>query len=227
MIFSDDKPVLGNLKRLSKMKWWMYASFIGVFALTELIVVVLFPMYHSLVWFCFYTAISNFCIPWLPHEPAVLLYGDLYNPWLVAFVGGLATCWIEFFNYKLLELITHIQQVKAFTEKQTYQKAEGYFKKFPFFTLVFTGLTPVPFAPFRVFSVTSNYPLIKYLLAVFVGRTPRYYILAATGAAIHLPLWANGLIFVLFLLVILWNKVRERSKTRQTSFSQRVEKPNG
>lgn len=193
----------------------MFAGFIGVFALTELIVAVLFPTYHSLVWFCFYTAISNFCIPWLPHEPAVLLYGNLYNPWLVAVVGGLATCWIEFFNYKLLGLITHIQQVKAFTERQTYQKAEGYFKKFSFFTLVFTGLTPVPFAPFRVFVVTSSYPLTKYLLAVFVGRTPRYYILAVTGAVIHLPLWAYGLIFVIFLIAVLWNKLREKSKIQQ------------
>jgi membrane protein YqaA with SNARE-associated domain len=205
------------LKQLSKTEWLMYASFIGVFALTELIVVVLFPTYHSLVWLCFYTAISNFCIPWLPHEPVILLYGNLYNPWLVAVLGGLATCWMEFFNYQILGLITYIQQVKVFTEKQTYQKAEEYFRKFSFFILIFMSLMPVPFVPFRVFAVTSSYPLMKYLLAVFIGRTFRYYILAITGAKIHLPLWTYGLIFVLFLTITLWNKLRKKSKNQLPS----------
>jgi membrane protein YqaA with SNARE-associated domain len=208
---------------MSKTKWQMYASFIGVFALAELIVVIFFPAYHSLVWFCFYTAISNFCIPWLPHEPAVLLYGKLYDPWLVAFVGGLATCWIEFFNYKLLTFLTHLRQVQAFTSKHAYQKAEGYFKKFPFLSLVISGFTPIPYAPFRVFAVTSQYPLTKYQLAVFVGRTPRYYILAVTGAVMNLPLWTYGLIFVVFLIAALWSRLRVKSQTQQSSPLPRVE----
>jgi membrane protein YqaA with SNARE-associated domain len=194
----------------------MHLSFIGVFALV-LIVVVFSPAYHSLVWFCLYTAISNFCIPWLPHEPVVLLYGKLNDPLLVAFVGGLATCWIEFFNYKLLTLLTHLQQVQAFTSKHAYQKAEGYFKKCPFLSLVISGFAPIPYAPFRVFAVTSQYPMTKYQLAVFIGRTPRYYILAATGAIMNLPLWAYGLIFAGFLIAGLWNRLRVKSQTQQQS----------
>jgi membrane protein YqaA with SNARE-associated domain len=195
----------------------MYASFIGVFALVELIVVIFFPAYHSLVWFAFYTAISNFCIPWLPHEPAVLLYGKLYAPLLVAFVGGLATCWMEFLNYKLLTFLANLRQVQAFTSKLAYQKAEGYFRKCPFLSLVISGFTPIPYAPFRVFAVTSQYPMTKYQLAVFVGRTPRYYLLALTGAVMNLPLWTYGLIFVVFLIAALWNRLRVKSQTQQPS----------
>jgi len=198
--------MLTKLSNFSRAQWQMYAAFIGIFVLAELIVAGFFPQYHSLVWFCFYTAISNFCIPWLPHEPMVLLYGELYQPWLVALLGGIATCWIEFFNYKFLEVITNIEQVKTLTDKQVYQKAEKYFKRFPFLTLVVTGFTPVPFAPFRVFSVTSQYPLTKYVVSVFIGRTPRYYILAFTGAAIQLPLWTYGVFLLIFLSIALWKK---------------------
>ncbi len=176
---------------------------IAIFAIIELVVVLLLPTYHRLAWFFFYTAISNFCIPWLPHEPAVLLYGTLFSPWLVALTGGIATCLIELFNYQLLQEIMKLKPLKVLKEKATYQRLESYFKKAPFFSLVFTGFTPVPFAPFRVFAVTSDYSLPLYILAVFVGRTPRYYILALTGKMINLPFWSYGIILAIFIGIIL------------------------
>lgn len=206
-------------KGLPKTGWWMYASFIGPFAIGEFLVVTFAPTYHSLVLFCFYTAISNFCIPWLPHEPAVLLYGKLYDPLLVALLGGLATCWIEFFNYKLLMFLTHLRHVEAFTSQKFYGKAEGYFTKFPFVSLLISGCTPFPYAPFRMLAVTTRYPIMKYELAVFAGRTPRYYVLAVTGAVMNLPLWTYGLILLAFVVAALWNRLRIRSQTRQASSS--------
>jgi len=195
---------------MNKVKWWIYSAFIGSFAFAELIVVLFFPQYQTLVWYCFYTAISNFCIPWLPHEPIVLLYGTLFNPLLVALLGGISTCWVEFFNYKILGLITNIRQVQAIIQKHWYLKAEGWFKKAPFLSLVISGFTPIPYAPFRVFAVTSKYPLTKYLLAVFVGRTPRYYILAWAGDVIKLSWWGYGIIFLVLLIVALYSRFRAK-----------------
>ncbi|MDQ1328766.1 MAG: hypothetical protein QG641_2052 [Candidatus Poribacteria bacterium] len=195
---------------VNKVKWWIYFSFVGSFALAELIVLLFFSQYQTLVWYCFYTAISNFCIPWLPHEPIVLLYGTLFNPLLIALLGGIATCWVEFLNYHVLGLITNIKRVQAITEKQWYQKAEGWFKKVPFLSLVISGFTPIPYAPFRVFAVTSKYPITKYELAVFVGRTPRYYILALTGKTINLPWWGYGIIFLVMLTIALYSRLHQR-----------------
>ena len=195
---------------VKKVKWWIYLIFIGSFALAELVVLLFFPQYQTLVWFCFYTAISNFCIPWLPHEPMVLLYGTLFDPLLVAFLGGIATCWVEFLNYKILGLITNIRQIQTITKKQWYLKAEDWFKKAPFLSLVISGFTPIPFAPFRVFSVTSRYSLTRYILSVFVGRTPRYYILALTGAVIKLPWWGYGVLFIIFLAIALYSRLCAR-----------------
>jgi membrane protein YqaA with SNARE-associated domain len=197
---------------VNKVKWWIYFSFVGSFALAELIVLLFFPQYQTLVWYCFYTAISNFCIPWLPHEPIVLLYGTLFDPLLIALLGGIATCWVELLNYHVLRLITNIKRVQAITGKQWYQKAEGWFKKIPFLSLVISGFTPIPYAPFRVFAVTSKYPMTKYELAVFVGRTPRYYILALTGKVINLPWWGYGIIFLVMLTIALYSRLHQIHK---------------
>jgi membrane protein YqaA with SNARE-associated domain len=202
--------------------WQLGAVFVAAFGVTELAVTLVVPAYQSLVWFAIYTAASNFFIPWLPHEPMVLFYGDHYSPWLVALVGGAATCWIEFFNYSLLKVLLNVRQVRELTQKRPYQIAERWFNKRPFPVLVFAGASPIPYAPFRVFSVSSDYPRGRYLLAVFVGRTPRYYLLALTGEAVQLPLWAYGVAFGLFVAIALarwvkgpWKKGLDRHEAVQ------------
>ncbi len=139
-----------------------------------------------------------------------MFFGTLFNPLLIALAGGIATCWIEFFNYEILRFITGIEKVKSITSKEFYKKAERFFGKIPFLTLVIAGFTPIPFAPFRVLSVTSKYNILKYLLSVFVGRTSRYYVLALTGAALDLPIWSYGFIFLIFLSIGLWSKFRRK-----------------
>ena len=177
------------------------AVFVAAFGVAALAVAVVAPAHESLVWFAFYTAISNFFVPWLPHEPMVLLYGDLYSPWLIALVGGAATCWMEFFNYSLLRVVLNVGRIRELTQKRPFQIAERWFSKRPFLVLLLAGATPIPYAPFRIFSVSSNYPRGRYLLAVFAGRTPRYYLLALTGEAISLPLWAYGIVFSLLAAI--------------------------
>ena len=172
------------------------------------------PHYLLLVWFGFYTAVSNFFIPWLPLRPMILLFGTLFSPWLIAILGGVATAWVEYFNYRMLGRLITVKQIKAVTEKRLFRTAERWFKRFPFLVIVFTGFTPVPYAPFRVVAVSSRYPIDRYIVAVLVGRTPRYYLWALLGSAIDIPLWGYGLIFVPFLAVpalaafVSWRKRR-------------------
>ena len=191
--------------------WRLGSIFLAPFATAALVTGVLAPHYLLLVWFGFYTAVSNFFIPWLPLRPMILLYGTLFAPLVVAIVGGAATAWVEYFNYGMLGRVLNVKQIKAVTKKRLYGVAERWFKKFPFWIIVVTGFTPVPYAPFRVLAVSSRYPLDRYIVAVVIGWTPRYYLWALLGAAIGLPLWANGLIFVPFLAVPAWAGARSWS----------------
>ena len=144
----------------------------------------------------------------------ILLFGTLFAPWLIAVLAGAATAWVEYFNYRMMGRVLTVKQIKAATEKRPYRVAERWFKKFPFLIIVLTGFTPVPYAPFRVFAISARYPIDRYLAAILVGRTPRYYLWALLGAAIDLPLWGYGLIFVPFLAVTVL--VTLRSHRRRT-----------
>ena len=196
-----------ELRAVTGRKFRLAALFLSAFVVAQIFVALFLESYQSLVWFSVYTAVSNFAIPWLPHEPMVLLYGTLYTPLLVAVVGGLATCWMEFFNYRLLEVLTDLRWARSVVDTQGYRTAERYFGKLPFLALVSSGATPVPFAPFRVLAVTTGYPLGRYLLSVFVGRTPRYYLLALTGKIVSAPYWAYILVFLALVAVLIWSRL--------------------
>ncbi|MCH8205400.1 MAG: VTT domain-containing protein [Chloroflexi bacterium] len=189
--------------------------YLAPFAVAALVVSLAAPHYLLLVWFSFYTSVSNFFIPWLPLRPMILLFGTLFAPWLIAILGGVATAWVEYFNYRMLGRVLTVDRIRAATEKRPYQFAERWFKKFPFWIIVFTGFTPVPYAPFRVFAVSSKYPIDRYIVAVLVGRTPRYFLWALLGAAIDLPLWGIAVVFVPFLAIPAFAAVRTwRSRVR-------------
>ena len=71
----------------------------------------------------------------------------------------------------------------------------------PLGLLVIAGLTPVPFYPFRFLVVFSGYPVVKYALAILTSRTPRFFLLAALGHALHIPIPIIIGICMLFILV--------------------------
>ena len=179
--------------------WLLGAAFFGAVGVAAFLAAVILPAHLSLPSFVFYTAISNTFIPWLPHEPIVILYGTLYSAWILAPLAGVATCAIEALNYRVLSLVVGVRRVKAVTQQRIYRTAERWFNRLPFLAIVIAGITPVPYAPFRVLVVTSRYPLKRYLLGVFVGRTPRYFMLALLGAAFHLPVWGYGIIFAVMV----------------------------
>ena len=114
---------------------------------------------------------------------------------LVALLG---TIFAEYLNYMLVKLFLKIPKVDDLREHRTFKKATYYFLRLPFVSLVIAAITPVPFYPFRIIAPASEYSLKKYLMALIVGRTPRFYILAYFGYSVSLP---NEIIIVLFILL--------------------------
>ena len=86
------------------------------------------------------------------------------------------------------------------------------FRRAPFAILALSGLTPLPFAPFKAAAFTARYPLGPYLGAVAAGRLPRYALLAWLGVAFTIPTPVLLGVFGLFLLpslgAWLWHRVR-------------------
>lgn len=92
--------------------------------------------------------------------------------------------------------------------KATVQDAtlSGWFRRFPFPTIVVTAFSPLPFEIFRFLAITNDYHLGRYALATLIGRSVRYIVLVAAGGWLYSYGWlgkAIGVALVLYLLSLL------------------------
>jgi membrane protein YqaA with SNARE-associated domain len=172
------------------------------------------------LWVLFiYSFPSQFLIPIIPHEPVLLYFGKFYPPLTVALVDIAGTLLTEALNYSVFKYIIDAKFFQKMRHTKSATKVVGLFNRAPFVALFVAGFTPVPFYPFRFLVVMAHYPIWKYLLAVFLSRTPRFYVLALLGRAINIP---DYLIIVIFIILIAsvnipllrkFFKKRQRNKT--------------
>lgn len=160
------------------------------------------PEVHPLWVIFFYSIPSNCAITFFPHEPVLVMYGKSVNLWLLSLAATLGTLAAAFLDYKFFTTVLNLAYSKKYKSHSAYQKAHYWFYKAPFISLVVAGLTPIPFYLFKFMALSSRYPLYKYLLAVAIGRYPRYYLLAWLGFTLQVPNWVILAAFVgMFLLV--------------------------
>jgi len=179
---------------------------------TTVLVGLLLPTCRGLVYLFWLTIACNAFIPIAPHEPVVLLYGKLYSPWVVAVCAAVATSIVELANYRILSSILNVKRIVAFREKRLYQRAERCFSRFPFWSLLLSGLAPIPFIPFRMLAVTTRYSVKRFVLSVFIGRMPRFYLLALTGMALDVPAWVYVMVLALTVGLVLTRKLTEHRR---------------
>ena len=148
----------------------------------------------------FYSFPSQFLIAIVPFEPVLLYFGKFYQPLTVALVAIIGTLITEALNYSAFKFVTDSNLFQKIHQGKFLTKIVDLFNKAPFVALIVAGLTPVPFYPFRFLVVLARYPLAKYLLAVFLSRSPRFFILALAGYMIKIP---DYLLIAIFIVLIL------------------------
>ena len=152
------------------------------------------------LWVLFiYSFPSQFLIPIVTHEPVLLYFGKFYAPLTVALVDIAGTLLTEALNYSVFKYIIDTNFFQKMRHRKTVTKVVELFNRAPFMALLLAGFTPLPFYPFRFLVVMAHYPIWKYLLAVFLSRTPRFYVLALIGQAIKIP---DYLIIAIFIILI-------------------------
>ena len=138
------------------------------------------PHWWELSAFFWYSIPSNSFIL-LPHEPGVLFAGTLYHPAVVAIVGGLATIPASTIDYQLFKRALRLGFMAQVTQSRISDFARRAFSIQPWWTTVTFAFSPIPFYPVRIAAPLAEYPATRYVAAVFVGRVPRYYLLAWGG----------------------------------------------
>jgi membrane protein YqaA with SNARE-associated domain len=131
---------------------------------------------------------TNVAVSIAPHEPIVIWFGKelgVLTTAIVATLGTLAACWVD-----RRHLFPLILQKNVRPERGLMAKMIRGFDRAPFAIIALSGLTPLPFWPFKVLAVSSDYPTSRFLAAVGAGRFPRYLLLAYCGRTLSLPPWA-------------------------------------
>ena len=144
-----------------------------------------------------YAFLSNVALAVVPHEPAVLWAGPRLGVWptaLVATAGTVLAAWVD--HAAFVPLLTRLEQRRGATPGWI----QRWFARAPFAILAASGLTPLPFFPFKALAFTTRYPLGRYCGAVAAGRLPRYLLLAWLGVAVHLPAAPLVALFVLLMI---------------------------
>jgi ribonucleoside-triphosphate reductase len=146
-----------------------------------------------------YAFLSNVALAVVPHEPVVIWYGahlGVATTAIVATAGTVAAAWTD---HRLFATSIHRLTSRAAAAAAP-SLALRWFERAPFAVLALSGITPLPFFPFKLLAFAARYPRGRYLAAVAAGRLPRYLLLAWLGMAVRLPTWTLAAAAVLFLL---------------------------
>ena len=157
--------------------------------------------YSQLIGFFGYMSVACTLIP-LPTPPYVIALGKVFHPGIIALAGAIGNCIAAFVEYQLLLWLFSKTEIQQRVEtNRVFQRFSYYFRRMAFVCLIFTGFTPIPFEPFRFAAILARYNLSLYLLAVFLGRFPRYYLIALIGDQFQIP--TRYLTFLLIALLVI------------------------
>ena len=156
--------------------------------------------YSKVVGYFVYMSASCSILP-LPTPPYVIGMGKIFNPWLIAFLGALGNSFAAFFEYYLMTWLFSRSELQQKIEANKYfQRLVNIFNRAAFPCIVFTGFSPLPLDPFRFTAILTRYSIPKYLLAMFVGKYLRYYLLALLGDSFQIH---NRYLFIMLLSLVL------------------------
>ena len=150
-----------------------------------------------------YAFVSNVALAVLPHEPAVIWYGARLGVWpttLIATAGTVAAALVDHRLFAPLIKRANRRRSESADRGPAAGGFPGLFTRAPFAILALSGLTPLPFFPFKALAFTTGYPRGRYLAAVAARCLPRYALLAWLGIAVRLPTWLFALWFVLLMI---------------------------
>lgn len=206
----DGPPVT----RLGPVVWICGALMVVIGIVTSILMLRDFES-DSYIYLAFYSIPANTAISLFPHEPVLIYFGKVGDLLLTAAWASAGTFVAGILDHVVFVPVLNHQSVAGYKDRKFYRKAIGYFNRWPFWTLVVTGFTPVPFFPFKFLCFSVGYPMWKYVTALLVARFPRYYLYALLGATIPIPNWiliaSVAFIFSLYgikAVPLAWRKFR-------------------
>lgn len=117
----------------------------------------------------------------IPTLPPIAFTAKVFHPVLVSVVGALGTCVANLNDYAILGWLFQHKRVKKVRDLTTYRKLLTFFDKYAFLTLSAASFLPIPIDVIRLLAISRGYSYVKYIAGTFVGRVPRYLLIAYLG----------------------------------------------
>jgi uncharacterized membrane protein YdjX (TVP38/TMEM64 family) len=191
----------------------------GAIGLIGIPLVVLLPDAGGLIAFALASVwVHGPASPLLPatYEPILILFGQLYPPFLLAVIGTAANLLAEYLNYHLYGELLAQRVLDRVTNDPRLLRLVGQFNRRPFLTTWIVAWSPLPDWTVRILAPLGRYPVRPWLVAMGLGRLPRFWLLAAAGTWIHLdPMVVRWLVVIPGVVVALaiirvWSRSRHR-----------------
>ncbi|HEY7683080.1 MAG TPA: VTT domain-containing protein [Gemmatimonadales bacterium] len=122
--------------------------------------------------------------PFLPcaYEPVLLGFGRLYPPVLIALLGTAGNLYVEYLDYHLFRRLGGFGPYAALQRNPLFAWGVALFRRRPFLLVWLVAWSPLPDWMIRLIAPAAGYSVPRYLLAMGLGRIPRFWFLAAVGA---------------------------------------------
>ncbi|OGL43398.1 MAG: hypothetical protein A2161_15910 [Candidatus Schekmanbacteria bacterium RBG_13_48_7] len=117
----------------------------------------------------------------LPTIPPILYVSRFFNPLTIAFIGSCGTCFANMIDYSLINYFSNWNFVRKFGKNRVWSLMVNLFNIQPFLTLVISAFVPIPIDFIRFLAISSQYNRFYYAMAYFIGRFPRYFLIAYLG----------------------------------------------
>lgn len=209
-----------NVLSILRDKWRVLTLSLAVYIVTSIIIICLVPLQQSLklLFLLVYMTFACTFFP-LPTPPIIMDYGGRFDPILVAVVAGIGTCMAGLIDYTVITYIIKHKKVSKVKQTKAYKYCAWFYHKVAFISLVIAGFTPIPFDPFRFLAGATGYNRGKYVLAIFIGRAPRYYLLAKFQHMLHIPskylIGSVFLVLIIGVIRVIWNKITQNKEIQR------------
>jgi membrane protein YqaA with SNARE-associated domain len=179
----------------------------------------------------FYLSLCNGFLP-LPTTWVILLLASenvmvSQPPFLriavLSVVGSVSTMVANLNEYHVLGYFFRARLGERIRRTRVYRWALRWFDLAPFQTLTLFAFIPIPVDAVRWLAILRRYSRPRYAAAYFIGRLPRYALLAGLSAALHLRTWEIVLIQVAIVVLLggrlVWSmlrRIRSSDKSDET-----------
>lgn len=143
----------------------------------------------------FLTMIVVFSAASLPPSPPTLMAAKDNHPVLLAALGAIAAGIAACLDWYLVRRVFRIGALTRVRRSRLFDRAERWAKVAPFLTVLVFAALPLPFVIVRVLMPVTGYPLLRYAIAIAIGRFPRVLVIAAFGQAFDIPRWVLEILF--------------------------------